>query len=915
MGNWKWLLPCFVLALAGFATAFTLVWDDDIQWHIAGGQWMIDHGTILRTDPFAVGDAQGRPNEWVNVHWLFQLLVAGVYHLAGFAGISVFRASLAAAWMLLFAIGLRRHAGPGWLIAAGLLALAVIAGRIRARPETFTLLFLLLTILVVESVREGAPARRLWLLVPVMLVWANMHVLCVLALGVLAAAVASAWVEARLARKPQLAGNLLSRQAMLAVLAVVAACLVTPWPGRTFTHAGLLATRLSGAIDTDAHSAATGPQLYSVAIDELHPTWDDFLQEPSSHPALAGTLIATLAVLALNYRRVHVAQVIWLLAFTGLAALARRNIALVGPVCGYLLVGHGGPVLQRLRGRWPVLNRLGAPAAVAAGVLALVVAGAHFTEWVFRVRSESQQIGAGLQPCVYPVESARFLGRLQADGAVDCDNLGDAGAFIQFSWPRRQVWMDGRLEVHSRERLYDHLRTMFDLADVRTVETARVPDSVRFIVVRSKADAQLCAMSHSRRFVLIHVARDAACFARVDWPAGTAMPGKRDIELPKLRAAAAALTPGPILAPFDLPLSPDAARVEGFTQQSWHWYRQNPWPYAYDLGELLLAIGRRPPGWTDAPTGTQRRALVLAARYLTAALAEDARPVGFRLGLAAKANQELGTELALEAEQARAGRGENPLPVNLHLAATLNLYERMDMRDIDDPNVLLFAVQRGLALYLAGQWEAADSYLGNLLAHLSDPEAIVRHRVKTRRERYAVLRQECEAFRHTIAARLAASRRAAADAELDTHDRLSYARTLRDSYGLAGLAGEVLQAAQAPSDAELLLLGDIRLQAGNARDARAIYARIPASSPQAGPVKVRLALCQWIEGDLASAGAALDEAVRAGAGDQAAYYRALLAELTGHYDVARRVLASPIAAADGSLSVLSQQLSRRLDNP
>ncbi|MCY2927671.1 MAG: hypothetical protein NT031_19965 [Planctomycetota bacterium] len=858
IGNRRFVLAALLLALAGFASAFTLVWDDDIHWHIAGGQWMLEHHEILRSDPFAVGDAAGRANEWADVHWLFQILVASVFNLAGYAGISVLRASLAAGWMLLFALGLRRRAGGGWLIAAGLLTLAVIAGRLRARPETFTLGFLLATILVVERVREGAPGKWLWLLVPVMLVWANVHVLCVLGLGVLGAALVGAWVESRATGRRQLAGNLLTRPALLASAAVLGACLITPWPGRTFTHAGLLATRLAGALDSGRQSAMSGPELYSIAIDELHPTWDDFRQDPFSHPALAGAILATLLVLAANYRRVRASHVLWLLAFLGLATTARRNIALAGPVCGYLLVVHGGEVLRRLGERKPALNRLAVPGAVAAGVLAVGVAGAYATEWVFRAQKETTQIGAGLQPCVYPVETARFLGALDTDGAVACDDVNDAQAFIQYSWPRRQTWMDGRLEVHSRQRLLDHLKTMFDLSDLRTVDTARIPDAVRFIVVRSKADAQLFAMSHSRRFVLIHLSPDAACFARVDWPAGTALPGEGSVELEKLRRAAVALA-GPPLANFDRPLSPVGPHVVGFPHESWHWYRQNPWPYSYNMGQMLLAIGRRPPGWVRPHSDTQRRALVLAVRYLTAALAEDATPLGFRQGLAAKANQELGEELALDAGLAGHGWGQNVLPINVYRAAALNLYSRMDLRDVEDTNVLVFALERGLAMYQAGQENAAEKWLAELLARLPDPDSVAHHRIVKHRERYAALRRQCVALHRSIAAQLDENVHAGAES------------------------------APAATDLELLKLADIQLQAGNARDARTTYARIGSGSPQAGQVNVRLALCYWVEGDLSAAESALDAVASADAGDLAVYYRALLAELTGPHPLARRL--------------------------
>ena len=64
--------------------------DGDIWWHLAAGREMLRTHSLLRSDPFSLS-AAGR--SWVDVHWLFQLAVYGVYRLGGLSAL-VFAKSL-----------------------------------------------------------------------------------------------------------------------------------------------------------------------------------------------------------------------------------------------------------------------------------------------------------------------------------------------------------------------------------------------------------------------------------------------------------------------------------------------------------------------------------------------------------------------------------------------------------------------------------------------------------------------------------------------------------------------------------------------------------------------------------------------------------------------------------------------------
>ncbi|HLP41179.1 MAG TPA: hypothetical protein VK465_06700 [Fibrobacteria bacterium] len=70
------------------AWTFACLWfpltDTDVWWHLAAGEWMADHKTFLRVDPFSAS-ALGRP--WIDLHWGFQLLSLALWTSGGAAAL------------------------------------------------------------------------------------------------------------------------------------------------------------------------------------------------------------------------------------------------------------------------------------------------------------------------------------------------------------------------------------------------------------------------------------------------------------------------------------------------------------------------------------------------------------------------------------------------------------------------------------------------------------------------------------------------------------------------------------------------------------------------------------------------------------------------------------------------------------
>jgi len=868
-GKFAWATTAVVvLTVTAAAGSFTCVHNSDIFWHLASGEWMLHNGRLLDFDPFSINPAE----QWVNVHWLFQVVVAWLHGLGGFALLSVLKSALAAVTMLIFAISLRRHVPAAWLMLCGLLAFIVMLGRIRVRPEAFTLALLMATIALTESVRRGGSARKLWWLVPMMLVWVNMHGVYVVGLGVIWAAVIGAKLDRKLNRKPSVAGqvqrsgNLLTYRALAPVLAATVVCLVSPWPIEAAAQPFKLWTRISGQTI-----------FYSYGVQELQPTWEAL----NHYPEAIALVVMTVAAIIANARAVPLCHLIWLAAFALLGLLARRNVGMLGPVCGYLLAWHGAGILRRLGEHRHRLTKLAAPMAAVASLLAAAMIAGFATEWLYRARNSVHRFGPGLQEQVYPSSVAQFLRDLPAEGNVLCDNFGDGGVFIyHFSHglarPRRLVYMDGRLEAHSLKQFIEQHQIHTAFRTAASAGKVKLPDTVRFIIVRHDALQTLTALSQSPRFNPVYIGRAGVCFARIDWIGPTG-------ELPQSN-----------IDDFDRPLD-GAGMITGMKPARRHWYRNNPRSPYYQVGSILLSMGRLDAGKRDGRIDPMRRRFVLLAiRYLSAARTEGIVPGQIAIGALAQAYQ----QWAMYCPAATA----TALPVDISSARALYLYEQLDLTDLDDSNMQMFALQRIVAMVADRQIDAADKVVSDFLDRLPASQ-----RVNPPRN-YLELQD-------TIAGRLDTSRLYLSAAKPEDLTPLKRAKLLSGpQLGMIDAAIDELRATHPRSGAADLMLGDLLLRRGQVAAARQVYAGTGMGESQHWQLDLREALCLWAEGNVSPAAEKLARLAKACGRPLVAYYRASLLEQLGLYSEARSALAAA-RSDDERLQKLIEEIRVRLQVP
>lgn len=165
------LLPV-VFLFTRMEGAKTMLGDGDTGWHIRTGEWILANGHVPTKDMFSFTKA-GAP--WYAWEWLWDMCIAWIYHHGGLASVVVVNIALIClTFALLFRLVRRHCINPFLAMAITSLACATSALHWLARPHLITMLFVVISLFVLDRVREG---RTRWVLVlPFFtILWTNLH--------------------------------------------------------------------------------------------------------------------------------------------------------------------------------------------------------------------------------------------------------------------------------------------------------------------------------------------------------------------------------------------------------------------------------------------------------------------------------------------------------------------------------------------------------------------------------------------------------------------------------------------------------------------------------------------------------------------------------------------------------------------
>lgn len=176
MLRWAVVLLAFLLACSEIGETTTLV-------HVKTGQYLANNGVLPpRTDVLSYTATE---RSWINLEWLYDLILAGVYSLGGAAGLSIWKALLAA--LAFYLVG--RASLPGvstwWNAIMATLTLLACFPQFTADPQIVTLVGLAITLYCLHQWRYEHCPRSIYGLIVWFAVWASLDRRMVLGLIVL----------------------------------------------------------------------------------------------------------------------------------------------------------------------------------------------------------------------------------------------------------------------------------------------------------------------------------------------------------------------------------------------------------------------------------------------------------------------------------------------------------------------------------------------------------------------------------------------------------------------------------------------------------------------------------------------------------------------------------------------------------
>lgn len=405
------------------ATAARPVFDPDFWWHLRTGKLIAEQG-IPSSDPYSF-TVPGK--EWITHEWLSEVIIWQLYSSFGNSLnvlIVFFALVTTGSFLAVYNAAATRAVPTAFVTAFAACACALVLG---VRPQMFNLAGIAITVAMLERHRIGRQSdRSLWLLVPVTLVWANLHSGYLLAIAVIGVYAVGDVIELR-------------RRCAARLAMVGAACF------------GVAAINPSGVA------------LWRYPFDTLRsPVMRDFIAEwaaPDFHdtgvlPFLAFLIVAVVSVVASQERLVAAHGL--LLFGTGVAALqSMRHISVFAIVSVVALTPHFESALDQGRARWslgrpPRRERPPAPLFFHVGLSALAAfAVAMFVSAAIAANDEviADEV---------PVAAVDFL---ETSGLANQPGLNQYRFGGYLIWRDIPVFIDGRADVYGDEFLRRYIKT------------------------------------------------------------------------------------------------------------------------------------------------------------------------------------------------------------------------------------------------------------------------------------------------------------------------------------------------------------------------------------------------------------------------------------------------------------------------
>jgi hypothetical protein len=390
--------------------------DPDFWFHLNTGQYIFQHGAIPRTELFSFSH-YGRP--WVAHGWLSGATFYAWYSRLGLNSLIFLFALLAA--LAFWLVYKRCNSHPFIAGGATLLGAWSVATTIGVRPRIFSLLIASIYLAVLNQYVQRGTSRRVWILIPLMALWVNLHGGFFIGFALIALTLLGlpldAWAAGDKLRSvwPQI------RVLALVFLGCFAAGLLNPYGIRMFTF---------------PLSVLQSPIFQNHINDWLSPNF----HQPQLR-ALLILIFLTVSVLVLSPRRIKPSELLLFVAVFYATLKAQRNM-LIFPLVAVPLLATGlqellSQYFRRTKFRRAPLTKLSARELSFILILILPLG-------IFAVRARSAlYVPLTQQRNQVPIRAVNYLRENHITGnTFVAPNIW--GGYLLWELPSNPVYIDGR---------------------------------------------------------------------------------------------------------------------------------------------------------------------------------------------------------------------------------------------------------------------------------------------------------------------------------------------------------------------------------------------------------------------------------------------------------------------------------------
>ena len=410
--------------------------DSDMWWHLRAGEETQSSGNIYRVDTFSYTKEGGK---WINHSWLAQVVMFGLFQMGNYQAIALWVGITAMISMLFVYQQMEGHA----ILRMGITLLASFVCSVvwTPRPQIFSLLLFGLTGLILYRFKWQGK-RQLFLLIPIFIVWSNLHAGYVLGIILIGAYVVGEGINQIFGQNPneQLGWNDIRNLGLWALAGFIVA-----------------------AINPNGIDMWRIP-FQTVGVESLQQLIQEWAS-PDFHQPLQQLMLlllfGTFAAVGISKKRLDGSDLVNFAFFGFLALVARRNFGPFAMVAAPILSRHLSSMneeFQTIMANWPPAKKVMAfqeksnqsmRNSIQTGINLIVILLLIATSGYKVYSVTKKDFIEKMEYQLFPAGAVDWLNENQPEGRLF--NTYNWGGYLIWKLRGYQVFIDGRTDLYGDE--------------------------------------------------------------------------------------------------------------------------------------------------------------------------------------------------------------------------------------------------------------------------------------------------------------------------------------------------------------------------------------------------------------------------------------------------------------------------------